>query len=196
MLSLVCGVPAAPYTDPMLPIPSTVQLDRVGDVWRVAYEERAAEAETWAVEHDLRPVYEDSFRLCLVLVDVQNTFCVPGFELFVGGRSGTGAVDDNRRLCAFVYANLDLITQIVPTLDTHQAFQIFHAAFLVDAGGRHPDPYTLVSVADVESGRWAVSADACESLGIEPEYAQRHLEAYVRALDAGGKFALTIWPYH
>ena len=64
---------------------------------------------------------EDELRICLLAVDVQNTFCIPGFELFVGGRSGTGAVDDNRRLCEFVYRNLGVITQIVPSLDTHRA---------------------------------------------------------------------------
>ena len=155
------------------------------------YEERAREAAAWAREHGFRPAARDERRVCLVLIDVQNTFCTPGFELVV-----EGAVDDNRRLCEFVYANLGLITQIVATLDTHQAFQIFHAAFLVDGDRRHPEPYTLVSAADVEAGRWRVSDEACETLGIKPEYARRHLERYARTLEAGGKFALTVWPYH
>ena len=155
------------------------------------YEERAREAAAWAREHGLRAAAHDGTRVCLLLVDVQNTFCTPGFELVV-----EGAVDDSTRTCEFVYRNLARITQIVPTLDTHQAFQIFHAAFLVDADGHHPEPYTIVSAADVESGRWRVSDDACASLGIDPEYARRHLDRYTRALDTGGKFALAIWPYH
>ncbi len=77
------------------------------------------------------PAAEDRFRICLVAVDIQNTFCTPGFELFV-----PGAVEDSRRLCEFVYRNLAVLTEIVPTLDTHQAIQIFHAAFLVDAEGQ------------------------------------------------------------
>jgi nicotinamidase-related amidase len=131
-----------------------------------------------------------------VLVDVQNTFCLPDFELFVGGRSGTGAVDDNRRLCTFIYRNLDAITQIVATMDTHRAVQIFHPVYLVDEEGRHPDPYTLVTAADVEQGRWRVNASACESVGIDPAYAQRHLLHYTRRLEQGGKYSLTVWPYH
>jgi nicotinamidase-related amidase len=180
----------------VLRLPDHFVPNRVSEVWRVPYEQRAREAAEWAAEHDLQAAARDETRVCLLAVDVQNTFCTPGFELFVGGRSGTGAVDDNRRLCAFVYGNLGRITQIVPTLDTHQAMQIFHAAFLVDAAGAHPDPYTLVSAADVEAGRWRVSPEACEALGIEPDYAQRHLETYTRALEAGGKLTLTIWPYH
>jgi nicotinamidase-related amidase len=165
-------------------------------VWRVAYEDRAREAERWAAEHGLQAAGEDEFRFCLVLVDVQNTFCLPDFELYVGGRTGTGALDDNRRLCEFLYRNLAVITQVVPTMDTHQAVQIFHAVYLVDPDGLHPDPYTLVGFDDVREGRWRIDAAACESLGLDPGYAQRHLLHYTESLERGGKYALTIWPYH
>src|SRR5262245_12672424 len=101
-----------------LPIPPHFERDRVGTVWRVPYQERAATATAWAREHELRPAAEDAPRICLVAVDVQNTFCVPGFELFVGGRSGMGAVDDNVRLCEFIYRNLAALTRVIPTLDT------------------------------------------------------------------------------
>ena len=111
----------------MLPIPPHFDPESIDLVWRVPYEERAATAEAWAREHELQRAADDRLRVCLVAVDVQNAFCVPGLELFVAGRSGTGAVDDNRRLCEFIYGNLDAITQVVPTLDTHQAMQIFHA---------------------------------------------------------------------
>ena len=179
-----------------LPLPEFYNADRVGEVWRVPYEERAREARAWADEHGIRPSAGDSLRICLLAVDVQNTFCIPEFELFVGGRSGTGAVDDNRRLCEFVYRNLGAITQVVPSLDTHQAAQVFHAVWLVDEEGNHPAPYTLVSADDVESGRWRVNPVAAKSRGYEPEYAERVLRHYTRQLAQGGKYELTIWPYH
>src|SRR5919198_1148386 len=158
-----------------LPLPPHYAPERVGEVWRVEYEQRAADAEQWRQEHHLRPAADDPLRICLVAVDVQNTFCIPGFELFVGGRSGTGAVDDNRRLCDFLYRNLDAITQIVPTLDTHQAMQVFHAIWLVDEDGNHPDPYTLVSADEVERGGWTVDDAVAQALGVDPDYAARHL---------------------
>jgi nicotinamidase-related amidase len=162
----------------------------------VPYQERGGEAHAWADEHSLRPALEGGFRICLVCVDVQNTFCIPDFELFVAGRSGTGAVDDNRRLCEFIYRNLGTITEIVPTLDSHRAMQIFHPVWLLDEEGRHPEPYTLVSPEDVESGRWRINPAAVESAGFEAEYAQRQLAHYTRALEERGKYHLTIWPYH
>jgi nicotinamidase-related amidase len=180
----------------VLPIPPHFDPERVGEVWRVPYEERARAAEEWAREHGLAPAADDAFRLGLVAVDVQNTFCTPGFELFVGGRSGTGAVDDNRRLCEFVYRNLDAISQIVPTLDTHQAAQIFHAVFLVDAGGRHPEPYTLVSADDVEAGRWRINPDLLPALRLDEAAADSYLCHYTRRLEQGSKHNLTVWPYH
>ena len=180
----------------MAAIPLHFDADRVGEIWRVRYEERAREAAEWAEEHAIRPAAEDRFRICLVAVDVQNTFCLPEFELFVGGRSGTGAVDDNRRLCEFIYRNLGAVTEIVPTMDTHQAIQIFHAVYLIDGDGRHPDPFTLISADDVERGVWRVNPAACETLGIQADYAARHLRHYTRSLERTGKYALTIWPYH
>jgi nicotinamidase-related amidase len=162
----------------------------------VDYEARFREATDWAHEHGLAPSSQDGRRTCLLLVDLQNTFCTPGFELFVAGRSGTGAVDDSERLTGFLYRNLGAITEIVVTLDTHQAFQIFHAPFLVDAEGRHPDPYTLVTVEDVAVGRWTVDPEAAELLGMRAEYAAEHLRAYVQALARGAKYDLTIWPFH
>jgi nicotinamidase-related amidase len=179
-----------------LPLPPHFDPSRVGEVWRVPYEDRAREAAAWAAEHGLRPAADDSFRSCLLAVDVQNTFSIPDFELFVTGRSGTGAVDDNRRLCEFVYRNLGTITQIFPSLDTHHAMQVFHAVWLVDDEGNHPDPYTLVSASDVSSGRWRANPAVAEALGIDPDYAVRHLAHYTRRLAEGGKYDLTVWPYH
>lgn len=145
------------------------------------YEQRAADAAAWAERHAIRPAADDAFRTCLLAVDCQNTFCTPGFELFV-----PGAPDDSRRLCELVYRELGGLTEIVATLDTHRAFQIFHAAFLVGRDGGHPPPYTPVSVADVEAGVWRAADPAL----------QEHLERYVRELAAGGKYELTVWPYH
>jgi nicotinamidase-related amidase len=181
---------------PELPLPPHFDPNRVGEVWRVPYEERARAAPSWADEHALGRAADDAFRLCVLAVDIQNTFCIPEFELFVAGRSGTGAVDDNRRLCEFLYRNLGEITQIFPSLDTHHAMQVFHAIWLVDEHGNHPAPYTLVSAEDVAAGRWRMNGAVAEALGIDPGYAERHLAYYTRQLAVGGKYDLTIWPYH
>jgi nicotinamidase-related amidase len=181
---------------PELPLPAHFDANRVGEVWRVPYEDRAREAPAWADEYGIGRAADDTFRICLLAVDIQNTFCIPDFELFVAGRSGTGAVDDNRRLCNFVYRNLGEITQIFPSLDTHHAMQVFHAIWLVDDRGEHPAPYTLVSAEDIARGRWTLNSAVAEALGIDVDYAERHLAYYTRQLAEGEKYDLTIWPYH
>jgi nicotinamidase-related amidase len=179
-----------------LPVPPHFAPDRVGEVWRVPYQARAREASEWAARYGIGPAAGDTQRIGLLIVDAQNTFCMPEFELYVGGRSGTGAVDDSRRLCTFLYRNLHRITRVIPTLDTHQALQIFHAICLVDDNGRHPEPFTLVSVADIEQGRWRFAPEVARGLGIDPGYGQQHLLNYTRRLHASGKYDLTVWPYH
>lgn len=176
--------------------PPHFSADTVGQLWRVLYQERARQAEEWARQHNICPAMEDHYKIGLLLIDVQNTFCLPDYELFVGGRSGTGAVDDNRRLCEFMYRNMASISQIIATLDTHQAMQIFHAIALIDEHGQHPEPYTLVSVQDIEQGKWQFNRLMAQNLNIEPAAAEQHLMHYVRALQKGGKYELTIWPYH
>ncbi|HEY8104275.1 MAG TPA: hypothetical protein VIE18_07145 [Gaiellaceae bacterium] len=179
-----------------LPLPPHWDPAKVGEVWRVDYAARSEDAGRWREQHGLAPAADDRLRVALVAVDMQNTFCTPGFELFVAGRSGTGALDDSRRLSEFVYRNLGVLTQIVPTLDTHQALQIFHPIMLADPAGRPPPPFTDVTAADVEAGRWRFNPDAAAGLGLDPEYAEEHLRYYTRTLEEGGKYSLTVWPFH
>ncbi|MCF8062676.1 MAG: isochorismatase, partial [Deltaproteobacteria bacterium] len=179
-----------------LPMPPHYDPDKVGGIWKVDYLKREREAEAWAETHRISPAHEDDLRICLLAVDVQNTFCTPGFELFVAGRSGNAAVEDNRRLCSFIYRNLSRITLIAPTMDTHMAMQIFHRLFLVNDRGEHPDPLTIVTSDDVRERRWRVNPAVCPSLGMTEEYAREHLLSYVQKLRENEKYDLTVWPYH
>ena len=179
-----------------LPVPAHFDPDRVGQVWRVPYQRRAGEAQAWAKDHQIWPASQDKLKIALLLIDVQNTFCLPDFELYVAGQSGSGAIDDNRRLAGFIYRNLHRISKISLTMDTHQAVQVFHAIYLVDDHGQHPDPLTMVSVEDIISQRWRFNPAVANSLNISPEYGQEQLLHYTRQLQANQKYDLTIWPYH
>ena len=180
-----------------LPIPAHFDPGRVGQVWRVPYLDRANEAETWAGLHGIRPAHEDSFRVTVIIVDCQNTFCVPGFELFVAGPSGSGAVDDNVRLCEFIYRNLGVISELRPTMDTHSAMQIFHPIFWIDSGGRHPEPHAVIAADDIESGKWQVNPAVAHTIaGGDKTWIEKHALHYTQKLTEGGKYPLIVWPYH
>ncbi len=180
-----------------LPIPPHFEAQKVGEVWRVPYLERAEQARDWAKAHNIKPAFADKKRTCLLLIDVQNTFCIPGFELFVGGQSGKGAVEDNQRLCEFIYRNLGSISAIAPTLDTHTAMQIFHPIFWINDQGIHPTPAaTNITPQDIERGLWKVNPAVAHSLNLTYETLQNHALHYVNQLSQNGKYPLTVWFYH
>jgi nicotinamidase-related amidase len=179
-----------------LPIPPHFNTQKVNEVWRVPYAERAEQAQQWAQEHQIAKAVTDEKRVGLLLIDVQNTFCLPDFELYVAGQSGTGAIDDNKRLCEFIYKNLDVFTKIIATMDTHVAMQIFHPYFWVNGTGAHPQPNTIISPDEVEAGKWQVNPAVAETLPYEETYLQSYALHYARQLDDHGKFPLMIWPYH
>jgi nicotinamidase-related amidase len=181
-----------------LPTPDYFDTKKVSEVWRVPYQERAAEAKEWAEKYSIQPAASDKNQICLLIIDAQNTFCLPEFELFVGGRSGSGAVDDNLRLCEFIYRNLNAITTIAPTMDTHTAMQIFHPIFWINEAGEHPLPAaTSITLEDVQQGIWKVNPAVAHSIANGNYSAlQKHALHYVQKLSEDGKYPLTIWPYH
>jgi len=187
---------AYPGPETSLPLPPHFDETKITEIRQVPYQKREQEARIWAELHEVRSACEDRFRICLVAVDVQNTFCTPGFELYVAGRSGSGAVDDNRRLCAFIYRNLSRLTQICPTMDTHHAMQIFHRIFVVNDKGEHPPSFTLISEEDIKHGVWKFNPNLCFNFEVTADYGQELLLHYTKQLREGGKYDLTIWPYH
>ncbi len=178
---------------PELPLPRHYHPEHVLEAAPVPYATRAEEAEQFAARHTVEPAQRDRVRTCLFLVDVQNTFCTPGFELVVGG-----AEADNRRLCEFVYRNLDVITTILLTLDTHSPFQIFHPYVWLDADGRHPVPGTIITPDDTDSGRWRIDPRISQALALQgrTRLDDAYARYYTRRLAERGRYPLTIWPLH
>jgi nicotinamidase-related amidase len=168
----------------------------VNDTRWIDYQQLQKDALDYRARYGIRASSTDRTKIGVLAIDVQNTFCHPKGELYVGGDNGMGAVEDSQRLVEFGYRNLGLITAWDCTLDTHRAFAVFHPSFLEDASGNHPAPFTTVTHNDVLSGAWVPSPTMTSALGISLMAAQRHLEHYTSELEKAGRYALTIWPYH
>ena len=181
-----------------LPIPSFFNPEKVREVWQVPYPDRAKLAQEWAQQQHISQAEQDDHRVGLLLIDVQNTFCLPGFELYVGGQSGNGAIEDNIRLCEFIYRNLHCFTEIIATMDTHVAMQIFHPIFWLNEQGEHPTPgRTIISHQDIEKGVWKVNPAVVPNFfGWDYSRLEAYALHYARHLDQTGKYPLFIWPYH
>jgi len=180
-----------------LPLPTHYRPDEVADIRLVNAGEIANQAAAYAKAHGVKPAAGDRVKRSLMMIDEQIDFCSPQGSLFVGGRSGTGAVDDARRLLEWAYINLGSITEMCASMDTHKIMQIFHPQFWSNEQGEHPAPFTMISVDEVEKGIWQVNPGVFREVeGADLANMRRFVEHYVRQLAATGKYALTIWPYH
>lgn len=118
----------------------------------------------------------------LIIIDPQNDFCSPQGNLFV-----TGADEDSVRLAAMIDRVGHKLDDIHVTLDTHHKLQVFHPLFWRDGtGSKCPDPFTLISSADIKNGTW---------IPVIPSWAKQMVD-YTEALESNGRYALCIWPEH
>ena len=130
-----------------LPIPALFDGKRAADyAYRPDAQKVAADAQDFRAKHALKPAASDETRVHLLLIDVQKDFCFPEGSLYVAGRSGTGAIDDSRRIAEMIYRNLGAITDITTTLDTHLAYQIFFPSFWLDKTDAPLTPYRVRSL--------------------------------------------------
>lgn len=146
--------------------------------------------------YGIRASATDQYKIELLLIDLQRDFCNKEGSLFVGGRSGTGAIDDNVRICQFIYKNMDVITGITPTLDTHKGHQIFFPSFWLKQDGSNVDPYTLILAADVASRKYQPDPAVAKKLNVPYPWLVKFCTHYCSELEKAGKYVLYIWPEH
>lgn len=115
----------------------------------------------------------------LFAIDIQNDFCDPAGALFV-----PGAVEDTRRVSTFL--DEQKIDGIIASMDVHSRMDIAHPMFWVDQDGRHPEPFTMISVEDLQRGRWRTLRQEDTQVA----------SAYVLELERRDRFQLCIWPPH
>lgn len=120
-------------------------------------------------------------KVHLLVIDPQKDFCNPNGSLFV-----SGADKDMDRLAGMVKRLNRKLDDIHVTMDSHRKVDISHPLWWRDSSGKHPNPFTVISVADMEAGRWTTT---------QPGAYQRSLK-YLRALEAGKRYPHVIWPEH
>jgi len=128
----------------------------------------------------LTPSADDKLRTILLIVDMQRDFVHTD-----GALSVPGAIEDVRRLIEWIYRNTGDITTIAASLDTHTRMMIFHPDWWKNIEtGKHPDPFTPITLAEIRAGKWQALND--------PPWSVR----YVKQLEEAAKKNLMIWPFH
>src|SRR5215210_1789981 len=105
-----------------------------------------------AADYHYRPDAAAETRVHLLLIDVQKDFCFPEGSLYVAGRSGTGAIDDSRRIAELIYRNLGALTDVTTTMDTHLAYQIFFPSFWLDRDDKPLTAHRVVTSEQIAGG--------------------------------------------
>lgn len=131
-----------------------------------------------ANDEQLTPSKQNKERALFIGIDVQHDF-MDGGALGVPGAHG-----DVERMTRFIYNNMDKISNIAVSIDTHTPHQIFHPCWWIDENGNNPAPYTSITLADLDSGKWRAV--------INP----RSSRDYVEHLEKDGKKTLVVWSYH
>jgi nicotinamidase-related amidase len=182
----------------VLPVPAFYDPAHARE-WAYAPDQQAlfAAAEAWRREHGIPPAARDRKRVQLLLIDLQKDFCFPRGSLYVGGRSGSGAMDDSDRIARFLYRNLEAVTDVTCTLDTHFPFQIFSPSFWLDENGEPPAPHQEITVEMIRTGTVRPNPDIawwlCDG---DVAWLERQVEFYCRELEKAGRYKLYLWPPH
>ncbi len=120
-------------------------------------------------------------KISLLIIDPQNDFCNPSGSLFV-----PGADKDMDRLASFARRTKNKLDDIIVTLDSHRKVDISHPIWFRDAAGNRPAPFTMITAADLRSGKWTTYRPSCYDRTLD----------YLDALEAGGRYPHVIWPEH
>ncbi len=181
-----------------LPIPSFFDPRNAGSwAFRPDLQRVFDDAVEWRKRHDVRPAGSDKAKVHLLLIDVQKDFCFPEGTLYVGGRSGRGAIDDSERIARFIYANLESLTDVTCTLDTHFPYQIFFPSFWLDKDDRPLGAHREITTEDIHKGdvrpNPAVAWWLCNG---NYSWLRRQVEFYCSELERAGKYKLYLWPPH
>jgi nicotinamidase-related amidase len=180
-----------------LPLPEIFAPDRAEDfLYDPDPAAVQAAASLWAQRHRLRPAAGDTERTLLLLVDLQKDFCFPQGALYVAGRSGRGALDDNGRVASFLYRNLARVTATLCTLDSHLPHHIFSPAFWVGEGDREVEPHREVRAAQIRAGDVRPRRELAWMAGGDEDWLRRQALHYCEELERRGRYALYLWPPH
>jgi nicotinamidase-related amidase len=133
---------------------------------------------TKATGENLIPAKNDKELVLFLGIDVQQDF------MDNGALGVPNATKDVENMTRFIYDNMEKISSIAVSIDTHNPFQIFHPCWWIDENGNNPPPFTAITLQDLDDGKWRAIINPIAS------------RDYVENLEKDGKKVLVVWTYH
>lgn len=121
----------------------------------------------------------DEFKAVRTLEGLKTELIEPALPV-------AGAWEDAQRVAEFIKRVGRGLRSINVTMDSHAQYDIGHSMFWVNGKNQNPDPFTPISVQDIENKVWTPVDTSKYSKVL----------AYAKALEAGGLYQIFIWPNH
>lgn len=155
------------------------------------------EAEQWKRQYAISAAASDKFKIHLLMIDMQRDFGLKKGTLYVGGRSGNGAIEDSQRTAKFIYRELPNIYKITRTMDAHFLYHIFFSTFWLDRNGSMIQPNRWILLDDIKQGEVRPDPVMADWL-CKGDYAWlcQEVQHYAEALEQAKKYRLFVWPPH
>ena len=115
----------------------------------------------------------------LLIIDAQRDF----IDTEKGALAVKGAYYDIKRIIKFIYDNIESLSSIYATMDTHRYDSIFHPFLWKKPNGEYAEPFTEITLEKIENSE------------IIPVYKDIQTE-YIKKLKEQGSQNLIIWQYH
>lgn len=124
-------------------------------------------------------------KSALLIINPQNDFYPANGDIKKGSIGGRRAKSEMKRLLQFMCRTPE-IGHVIIHMGNRPRNHIGHPSFWIDDFGKHPKPYTVITLDDIENDKW------------QPV---RHRDAafvvkYAKRLQKYGRPDITIWPYH
>ena len=115
----------------------------------------------------------------LLIIDAQRDF----IDMEKGALAVQGASDDIKRIIKFIYDNIENLSAIYTTIDTHSYDSIFHPFLWKTPNGKYVKPFTEITLEKIENKE------------VIPIYKDIQTD-YVKKLKEQGSQNLIVWTYH
>ncbi|WP_041862219.1 nicotinamidase [Candidatus Kinetoplastidibacterium stringomonadis] len=125
-------------------------------------------------------------KIHLMIIDPQNDFCdIPKNKYQTPTLPISGSNNDMERLGKFIYFNINIISEMTITLDSHFSMDIAHTCFW-KRGDNDLEPFSKITSDEIIKG----------NITPKTKYNKKQIINYFEYIEESEKEGLTIWPVH
>lgn len=168
-------------------VPSFLDDKLIGTLFLPRLDKVEAEADTMSLKASAAD--KAGQRVAMMIIDMQIDFCHKHGTLYV-----PGAEDDIRRLIQFILREIEKLTSIFASLDSHLLFQIFYRSWWQLMSRQKPETFTEI-YKDAPANKHALAKSISDG-DIQPTIDPLWSIEYVETLMKQANKPLCIWPYH